>query len=117
MQATAVSTSGSHVKRSRVSAFDTLEDWFYKGVMRGRAVVLTAILLYCAAATTDQGAVKGPLVPQHILEASSSVPFRKMWCTAVRWIPRFARTALECVAAAGWRWLPAFPSRSSSTLT
>ena len=42
--------------------------------MGGRAVVLTAILLYCAAATTDQGAVKGPLVPQPVLEAGSSAP-------------------------------------------
>ena len=43
--------------------------------MRGRSVALTAVLLYCAAATTDQGVVKGPIVPQHLLEAGSSVPF------------------------------------------
>lgn len=42
--------------------------------MRGRSVALTALLLYCAAATADQGVVKGPIVPQHLLEASSPVP-------------------------------------------
>jgi len=39
--------------------------------MRGRSLILTAVLLYSAAAATDQGFVTGPLVPQHVLDASA----------------------------------------------